>query len=361
MYYIHNILLFTVLFSISNLLNAQNIKEQIKLSETFKIAPSGTLDISNKYGSIYIDVWDNDSVKVDIDFTISEKNENRFQKIKNSVNFDFSGNNLYRSVKTQYGSNYSSLIKDFKEATNLFTSNEDQTHVDYHITIPNYINLKIQNKYGNVILPDLIGDVNVKLANGDLQARKLKGNNTLNLSFGMLNIKEVDQGNLTLNFMETQISKAEKLTIESKSSDIYIGKSGLLKLNAKRGKINGSEIDYVIAETEFCELMLNKVNTEANIMLKYGILKELNCDFNYESIKIKSQNADVFLKLPDEHDFSIKTSYLKASLNCNKPITWNPANVIDDKGTIEKTGHYLSNDKKTNVTISISNADLNIE
>jgi len=359
MRYIQFILI--IFFSNLTYLSAQSYKEQSNISRTFKISPSGTFEISNKYGSIYVDTWDKDSVRVNLEFTIAEKNENRFKKIKNSVNFDFSGNNLYRSVKTQYGSSYSSLFKDLKEATNLFSTNEDQTHVDYYITIPNYINLKIDNKYGNIILPNLLGDITVKLANGDLQAKELKGNNRLDLSFGNARISNISQGNLILNFIETRINTANNLTIESKSSDINIDNTNLLKLTAKRGKIDINKINYLFSETEFCELFISNALDEVNVKMKYGILKNLSCLDNFSTIKIDSNHADIWLKLPQQSAYNIKTSYLKANCNSNKNIKWSSAEVIDEKGTLIKSGYHINATSKKNIDIKIVEADLNID
>ncbi len=361
MRYVHFIYTLIALYCFTANIDAQSYREQKKINKTFKIAPSGTLEISNKYGSVYVSTWDNDSVKVDLEFTIAEKNENRFKKIKNSVNFDFSGNNLYRSVTTQYGSSYSSLFKDFKEATNLFSSNEDQTHVDYYITIPDYINLKIENKYGNVILPNLQGDVNIQLSNGDFQARELKGNNRLNLSFGSARINHLEQANLTLNFMETRINTGNKITIDSKSSDIQIEETNLLKLTSKRGDIEVEKVNYLFSESMFCELYVNKVIQEANMDLKYGILKNIEFEPGFQSLKLNSENADIWLKLPEKDAFLIETSYLKANINSTRKLNWSPAKAIDDKGTLKKSGYYLNKDSSRPVNISISNANLSIE
>ncbi len=361
MRYLNIILTLALLFAMAESGYAQNYREQTNISKTFKIAPSGTLEISNKYGSVYVDTWEKDSIRINLEFIISEKNENKFKKIKNSVNFDFSGNNLYRSVKTQYGSGYSSLFKDLREATNLFSSNDDQTHVDYYITIPNYINLKIVNKYGNIILPSLLGDVNITLANGDFQARDLKGNNRIDQSFGSARINNIDQGHLNLNFVETQVSKANKLTIESKSSDIRLEEVNLFKLTAKRGDIEIDRANYLFSETEFCELFINQVSSEVNIRLKYGVLKNLSCMSGFNSVKVYSDHANVRLKLPHNDAFNIKASYQKATCNDSKKINWKPAEVIDEKGTLEKIGYHLKANSFKNVDIHISEADLNIE
>ncbi|WP_066631116.1 hypothetical protein [Labilibacter marinus] len=360
MRYFKILIILTGLWGINLSTSAQNFREESNISKTFKIAPSGTLELSNKYGSVYVDTWDKDSVKINIEFIIAEKNENRFKKIKNSVNFDFAGNSLYRTVKTQYGNSYSSLFKDLKEATNLFSSNADQTHVDYYITIPNYINLNIDNKYGNIILPSLLGDTDIKLSNGDFQARELKGNNQLELSFGSARLNAIERGNLKLNFLEASITKANNLTIESKSSNLNIEEANLLKLTSKRGDIEITNTNYLFSETEFCQLFINNISSEANIRLKYGILKKLNCQSGFESITIYSTHADVWLKLPKEDAYNIKTSYLKANCSSDKSIIWQPAEVADEEGTLTKSGYHLNKNSSSNVKIDITEANLNI-
>jgi len=352
-------LIYFWLFSESS--GAQDYREEKKISKAFKISASGTLELSNKYGSIYISTWDKDSVKIDLDFVIAEKNENRFNKTKSSVSFDFSGNELYRSVKTQYSNGYSGIFKDIKEATNLLASSEEQTHVDYYISIPDYINLKIENKYGNIILPSLQGDVNISLANGNFQCRELHGNAQLELSFGNAIIKQIEQGHISLNFMETRISEAHNITLESKSSDVSIDNVNLIKLDARRGELEIKKLNYIFGEANFCEMSFSDVETEVSLNLKYGIIKRMQCGVDFKNIKISAQNADVNISLPEDVAFSIQSNYLKANINSLKDIKWQEPNFIDDKGTQSKKGHYKSESSKKNIVIDITNADLLID
>ncbi len=355
----HTILLIIMLLLPKHIFT-QNYSEEIKQTKVFKVLPSGTLEVINKYGSIFVDTWDTDSVKIDVKFLISEKNENRFNKTRNNVTFDFSGNSMYRSVKTEYGSSYSSLFKDLKEATNLLSSDNDQTHVDYYITIPDYINLKIDNKYGDIILPSLNGDLTVNLSNGNLQAKHLNGNNHLDLSFGNTYIKTIAQGDLALNFMDTRIDQTNNISLNSKSSDIQIEKGNLIRLIGRRGQIIIKDINYLFGDTEFCELFIGKVSTEASLSLKYGILRELRGDINVKSFKINSTNADVFIYIPEQRPFNITYSYLKSELNTNRKLEWNPPVTIDDKGTQKKKGFFLKNDSQPDIILDITNAEITI-
>ncbi len=338
---------------------SQDYHEELKQSHTFKINASGTLEVINKYGTIYVEVWDKDSVKVDIDFIVSEKSESRFNKTKSNVSFDISGNSLYRSVKTLYGSNYSSFFKDLKEATNMLSSNEEQTHVDYYITIPNYINLKIDNKYGNIILPSLKGDINISLSNGDLQAKNLSGNTQLNLSFGNLIISNIEQGNLLLNFMETSIEKGNNLTLDSKSSNVNINKINLLKLDARRGKVDINNANYIFGDSEFCELYFNNLNKEISLNIKYGILKKLACSTDFEKVNVKSLYANLNIYLPNEA-FYITTYNDKTTTRFNKKINWSNKTNTNDSNPLKKTGYYLKENSSKEIIIDASNAEIEI-
>ncbi len=338
---------------------SQNYHEEIKQSHTFKINASGTLEVINKYGTIYVEVWDKDSVKVDIDFILSEKSESRFNKTKSNVSFDISGNSLYRSVKTLYGSSYSSFFKDLKEATNILSTNEEQTHVEYYITIPNYVNLKIDNKYGNIILPSLKGDININLSNGDLQAKNLSGNSRLNLSFGNCIISTIEQGNLILNFMETTIEKGNNITLDSKSSNVNISKVNLLKLDARRGKIDINSANYIFGDSEFCELYFNDLNKEISLNIKYGILKQLECSTDFEKVNLKSIYANLNITLPNQA-FNITTYDDKASPRFNKKINWSSETNIKDRNQLKRTGYHLKENSSKEIIIDASNAEIEI-
>ncbi len=359
MRYIHYILLIISFWSVSAYSNAQNYREAIKQTHTFKINASGTLEVVNKYGSIYVDVWDNDSVKIDIDFVISEKNENRFNKTKSNVTFDLSGNSLYRSVKTLYGSSYSSLFKDLKEATNLLSSNQEQTHVDYYLTIPNYINVKIENKYGNVILPTLNGDVSINLVNGDFQAKNLNGNSRLNLSFGNTLVNHIEQGVLALNFMQTNIGYADNITLDAKSSNVSIQNLNLLKLDARRGKIIIEKANYIFGDAEFCELSINNLLDEISLNLKYGILKKLSLSDSYNKIKIKSDYADININAPDK-SFTITTCNENEAFKSDRNIIWTDKQRIKDNNSEKNSGYYKEETSAREISIEISNAEIQI-
>lgn len=269
-------------------MDAQQITEEIKRKETFAVMPSATVEVINKYGNIHVSTWDKDSVSFEISFYISEKNESRFNKIKNNVDFKMTGNSSYRLAETVFGSKFSSFFKDIQEATNLLTAS-NQSRINYVLKVPSYITLKIDNRYGDVFIPDFRGNLNIKLSNGDFQARHLVGSNTIDLAFGKASIQTFDRGNLKLNFVEAQVEKTTQLDLDTKSSQIKIDNANLIKLTSKRDEIDISNVSYIFGDTYFTKLTILSLYSEFNLMMQYGELVHLGIEPEFKLLKLNSE------------------------------------------------------------------------
>ena len=62
-----------------------------KISKSYKVNSSTTIDIFNKYGKVHVVTWDKDSVKFKVNLTIQTSNESKLTKLKQNIGFDFTG------------------------------------------------------------------------------------------------------------------------------------------------------------------------------------------------------------------------------------------------------------------------------
>ena len=58
-----------------------------------------------------------------------------------------------------------------------------RVEINYYISIPEYLNLKIENKYGDVYMEDITGDFSISISNGSFKANSLGKNSSINLTF----------------------------------------------------------------------------------------------------------------------------------------------------------------------------------
>ncbi|MBN2166451.1 MAG: hypothetical protein JW717_09265 [Marinilabiliaceae bacterium] len=291
-----------------HLTNAQMFEEAIKFNKSFNVNAISSVKLLNKYGNIFVSTWDKDSVFIEITLSIFEQNENRFKKVKENIKIEFSKIQNTIVAKTIFGSKYSTLIKDVAEATNYMSASKSQTKIEYRVFVPKYINLIINNKYGDVILPSIKGNVNVELSNGNLQARDLDGTANLSLAFGNAEINNIQMSNMNLNFVSLNIKNTSNISLESRSSEISISNVKTLRLNSRRDEIAIQSAGSVFGETYFSRVLLNKVIKECHLKTSYGDVSILGLEPSFNDLELNSQacNLNIAFKTPNAYNALIR-------------------------------------------------------
>jgi hypothetical protein len=216
---------------------AQNYSENKNVVKRYKLYPNSTLDVNNKYGKIEIVNWDKDSAMIEAFLMIQTSNPTRMAKLRNSIDFDFSVNNHYIIAKTIFISNGNAIISGIRNLAESIVYSGDEVKIDYVVTIPKNINLRITNKYGDVYADDIEGDIKITVANGGLKANTLTGNVSVDLSFGDGTINRMSKGRVTLAYADFTLKESNQLTLDSKSSKISIENCESLKLQSRHDKL----------------------------------------------------------------------------------------------------------------------------
>ncbi|MCU4157923.1 hypothetical protein J1N10_18260 [Carboxylicivirga sp. A043] len=340
---------------------AQTLTEEIKRHESFYVLPSSTLEVNNKYGNIHFSTWDKDSVDISINFFISEKNEARFNKIKDNVQFKITGNSAYMMAETVFGSKYASFFKNIKEVTNLQIPDNSRTRIDYFVKVPAHINLKVNNRYGNIFIPDFAGNLNINLSNGDFQGHKITGNNNLTLAFGDVMIESMKQTSLNLNFSKVNINSGQQLDIVSKSSVVKIDQCDLIKLQSKRDDYQIDELSHLFGESYFSKLSILNLKKEFNMVMQYGALKHLGMDAAFDLLKINSKYANCNVEITQPRSYSCAIMAPKSDINIPKDLKASTDNWQDKIENETIIFNYNNLSAKEKVQILIDNASLKID
>ena len=100
-----------------NKLLSQTYSETKKTSKTFKINHSSTFEVINKYGSIAINNWTKDSLKLEIILSVNTTQTIRLKEILANIEFNITGDENYLLAKTIFGNKNTSLFSDIKSIT----------------------------------------------------------------------------------------------------------------------------------------------------------------------------------------------------------------------------------------------------
>lgn len=267
-----------------------DVKEKSKtFTQSYAVDANDKLQIENRYGKIVVNTWGKNEIKVDVDIKAYALENDDAQKLLDQTSV------LAR--KDGDGVNFSTTIN---QGTNSWwgssTNNGKITKlrkviINYTIYMPAKNPLTITNKYGAISLPDLSGKLIINNTYGGLVAKDLtNADNNIVIRYGDANIASLKGSNLDVAYGSLALESVDKLTAKISNSTAKIG----------------------------------RVNTSADINLRYGDglaindlgkqVKNLTINSNYAPVRVGS-TADV------DADFDVTVHYGEFMHNGTTKVT----------------------------------------
>ncbi|MFT5642187.1 MAG: hypothetical protein ACI9A7_002296 [Cyclobacteriaceae bacterium] len=290
--------------------NAQAVKMEKNYDRTFHAPAGSRFDLINKYGEVIIRTWEQDSIRIIVEVISEAKTADLVKKNIDKIDVQFRqvGNLISSStiVKTSRSGFFKELMNEVDDySRSLFGG--DKLTVSYEVFMPTKVNLNIENKFGNVYLTSLDGDLSIDLSHGDLKAQDLSNELNLKHSFGKSDIQFVKMGTFILRGAELKVERSVELDVESSSSSIDLGTVKALKFNSRNDKITAESIGEVIGEGVFTDFSSDMILTGARLDFRYGDIFITRIKRDFKSINILSESADINLILD-------QSSYINASI-----------------------------------------------
>ncbi|GAA4804043.1 hypothetical protein GCM10023231_36390 [Olivibacter ginsenosidimutans] len=287
------------------------------IQKVYIISKNTPLAINNRYGKVEVKTWTKNEIRVDITVRAVDADGSKAQDLLNSVVIDEtkSANNI--SLTTQIGqgkSNWWSAIVSGKNRG---------VQVNYSIYLPSGNQLSIENAYGDVLLPDLTGNVDLTVSYGNLTAGRLSGNETT-IKAGYLQAKISAIKNAALRFEYGKLALDEVNNLDL--SIAYCGNSNI-------GTITGSgkiKMEYsggfkVGLGKSIRNFTLNTAYSSSNIHIdpvaRFMYQVEVSyCDFNPGKSTVTKEEPDPASRGPKLHKsytgyYGDKTSANRVTIN----------------------------------------------
>ena len=180
------------------------VKMEKDFLESFDVTTDNKVEISNKYGEVIIRVWNEDRVKISALVVAQGRNQDAVNKTMNRVSVRIRKVGRMVTADTEIergGGSFKDLIGGVEDYSKALFGNQ-KLIVNYEVWLPENIDLSVSNKYGDVYLASLTGNVEVTLAHGDLKANRIDGRLDMEQSFGKGSFDYVENGRFTLRGAE---------------------------------------------------------------------------------------------------------------------------------------------------------------
>lgn len=337
------------------------VSDSKRITKSFKIDKSTIVDIGNKYGDISIETWDKDSVWVEIKYEVTEKSYEKLDKKMEEINFELTQSGHYLVVSTIIGESKNMLISELVKFKETIGVGESTVDIDINVKIPDNLDLRIKNKFGNVYIDDYKGDLTIDLANGKLKAHDLSGYVNMKLQFGDAIVRSIDTGNLEIYYSDMNLSSSRKLRVNSKTSDITITEVEQLFVNSTRDDYRIRMISDFETESSWTDFSITEFKHNSDIKMNYGDLTIENIQPKMERIIIDAKSTRISLFFDRELDvnFDIITD---KDLNLPMEAKIDSTEAINEK---DKVMRYMGRTGKIEkgkpkLILNTSSADISI-
>ncbi|MFQ5601959.1 MAG: DUF4097 domain-containing protein [bacterium] len=275
-----------ILMAVCTLLGFESgVSKEIKKVEekTFKLKLNSSVTIIGDEGTIVVDSWDKNEAFLKITKKVWHRNEELAEELMNEleIEIEHSDTRLYIREIDYYhdhGGSFWDIFDDHRRRR------RGEYQIDYKLTLPRQVNLKIENDEGDVEVKGLSGSARIKVDEGNIDLKKLTAIR--------LNI-ELDEGHL----------KAEDLGGKNTTfyANIDEGAVRLYNCELEECGLSSDEGDFILKGLK--AKLLDVETDEGDIEAEVEIYKKGRCKFRTDEGDI-----EIYLPADIEADFRVETT-----------------------------------------------------
>lgn len=290
-----------ILVSLTNFSFAQESFNK-KFHEAFDVEKTSLFEISNKFGNIQIENTDQSLITIDAEIIVKTSNQEKADKIMNKIKVTI--------VKT------GNLVSAKTEMDDINSNNTD-FEINYHVTMPAWLAINLNNKYGDANIDELHGKSNLSVKYGSLKVNKIIDGNDKPLSTVELgysdhsNIGEFNWGKVIIKYSKLSIDSGKALVIASKYSKLELGNFSSVVGELGYDELKISEVNNAVLVSKYTDIEIEKLTSKFKIENKYGDIEIEKIPAGFESIDVVSQYADIRLRIAADASYQLnaKASY----------------------------------------------------
>jgi hypothetical protein len=332
--------IFLIFSCLSGNLFAQGFSEKRIFTKSFLVNIEMTLEIDNKYGTIHISSTDSDSLTIRTEVEASAPNQERTHKMLEGITIDISDTKYLVRAQTEFSQSVDMIFERFKGMTSKIIPYESRMQINYFINAPDYMNIRVVNKYGDVYIENSNGRFLIDLSNGSFKANSLSNNSDLTLNFCDATINEVSNCRIDVSFSDVFIGESENLEIKSASTKFDIKNTGSMNVQSRRDKFFINNIRNIRGISYFTEYRIENLDNEVNLETKYGSFEADNITKNCIKINITSGYTDLYLTFDKQLSYELNIRHTNAFLV-----------LPEEKAHVEK--EILNEEKKEYMTSGV--------
>ncbi len=253
------------------------------------------LNISNKYGNVDVETWEQNKVTVEVEIEAWGRNQKQADELSSQITIEDKRANNEINFRTTVNSKSVSM------------NSNSGFKINYRVKMPKVNPLRLVNKYGSTYVGDLENDVEIDVAYGTLRTGKLTGKKIeLEVSYASsVDIEEVGDAYLDLAY----------------PGNVEIDKAGRIEIDAKYGKLRIGEAISVQGSSAYLSVTVDKLEEELDIRNKFAASEIGLLGSHFKLVNVNATHGSFSMGIDENtppFNFVIKTSFGSFKGDSNK-------------------------------------------
>ncbi len=342
-----------------NPLSAQSVTEKRSFMKSLPMGKDTRLEVKNKYGDVHFNLWNKDSVYIMAEVEAFAPNHSKIQKMFDGINVNITGTSSLIRAETEFTREITVLLESFKGLTEKIIDYDSRVQINYFISVPEQIDINVENQFGDVSMENNRGVVSVSLSNGDFKANSLNRLADLTLNFGDAEISSVRSGKIRATFSKLVIRESDELNINSTSTRFEMRKAGKITVESRRDKFFAGTVSELEGVSYFTDYKIDNLEKGADLNLKYGSLDADGIDNNFEKINLVSAYSDITLSFDPSASYEFEIRHTNAFVVVPERNSKPEKEVLnEDKKEYLTSGKVGSNPGSRKVRIEASRGNI---
>jgi len=272
-------------------LTAQEARKEY--AESYEARKGMTLEMDTRYSDVELLTWDNQAVDIFIEVEVKASGQNRAEEVlgKAEVEISRSGNTIQVGTGWEEGS-YRGIEKK----------------ISVTVKAPSYMNLNMDNSYGDVFIQECGGLVLLDLKYSNLKAGRIsRGNekpyNQIEFAYSNGTIDEAGWLELEMAYSEMEINLSQMLFVESKYSKLNGAKAGGIITEGAYDKYQFGEVGSFVAELKYSGLKFDHLHRNLELQSSYTNAKILQLTKGFEKVDASLSYGNILIDVENGTPF----------------------------------------------------------
>lgn len=286
-------------------------EEQQTIEQTFDVEALPNLIMEGIYSDFNITTWDQPQIDFKVKISVKSDKESTVKQLMSIISVELTQECNTVTAKTVFTNK---MNKSFNASVS----------IKYYVKVPKDVLMDLKTRYGDITLDEVREKLKVELKYGDFKADNILiddiANNSIEVKYGNINIYNVKQMGLWLDYGDAKINTCDYIDGTLKYSKIFI-----------------TDLNHSMLELKYSDARIEKANKVIFVNTAYSDMKVSNCT-NLLSANMKYSNLKASMT-SDSPIVDINGAYSDAVLYINESATFN-YNLESSYGDIKFRGFF---------------------